>query len=127
MWSGPAEVCMRSASISRPWTVRLALWSAHHRWPVFLLWFVATIGIFGASLAGGGIKAQGATGNQGASLTESQRAYAVFNAAGVSDPHETMTIVVTSATLPATAAPYRGTVAAIEARLAAIRATVDGV
>ena len=118
---------MRSAPISRPWTVRLALWSARHRWPVFLLWFVATIGIFGASLAGGGIKAQGATGNQGASLTESQRAYAVFNAAGVSDPHETMTIVVTSATLPATAAPYRGTVAAIEARLAAIRATVDGV
>ena len=37
-----------------PWTVRVATWSARHRWPVLLLWFVATIGMFllGTSLGG---------------------------------------------------------------------------
>ena len=46
----------------QPWTVRVALWSARHRWPVFGLWFVLTIGIFVASLGMGGIRAVAATG-----------------------------------------------------------------
>ena len=48
-----------------PATVRLAVWSARHRWPVFLLWFVATIGLFFASVAGGGTRTEGLGGNQG--------------------------------------------------------------
>ena len=48
--------------VAVPWTVRVAGWSAHHRWPVFLLWFVATIGIFVASLAAGGTNSAGACG-----------------------------------------------------------------
>ena len=40
----------------QPWTVRVAGWSARHRWPVFGLWFVLTIGLFVASLAMGGTR-----------------------------------------------------------------------
>jgi len=47
----------------RPWTARVAAWSAAHRWPVFVLWFVLTIGTFVASLALGGTKAVEAVSN----------------------------------------------------------------
>ena len=30
----------------QPWTVRVASWSARHRWPVFAGWFIVTIGLF---------------------------------------------------------------------------------
>jgi hypothetical protein len=40
-----------------PATVRVAMWSARHRWPVAALWFIATIGVFAMSLSRGGIKA----------------------------------------------------------------------
>lgn len=45
----------------RAWTVRVALWSARHRWPVMLAWFAVTIGLFVASQSLGGIRAVGAT------------------------------------------------------------------
>ena len=47
----------------QPWTVRVAMWSAAHRWPVIALWFVATIGLFVASLVAGGTAAQNAVSN----------------------------------------------------------------
>src|SRR5437763_8194696 len=34
-----------------PWTARVAGWSAKHRWPVTAVWFLATIGLFAASMA----------------------------------------------------------------------------
>ena len=40
-----------------PATVRVAMWSARHRWPVAALWFLITIGIFVISQSVGGIKA----------------------------------------------------------------------
>ena len=40
----------------KPVTVRVATWSARHRWPVFVLWFVFTIGLFATSLAMGGTR-----------------------------------------------------------------------
>ena len=49
----------------RPWTVRVAAWSAAHRWPVLVGWFVLTIGVFVVSLAAGGIRTVGATGGPG--------------------------------------------------------------
>src|SRR5664280_3861616 len=45
----------------RAWTVRMALWSARHRWPVMIAWFAVTIGLFVASQSLGGIKAVSAT------------------------------------------------------------------
>ena len=29
-----------------PATVRVAMWCSRHRWPVFALWFIGTIGLF---------------------------------------------------------------------------------
>jgi len=63
-----------------PATVRIAMWSAHHRWPVVALWFLATIGLFGTSIALGGIKAEDASGGPNQRPIEASGAYDVFNA-----------------------------------------------
>ena len=44
-------------SSREPATVRIAMWSARHRWPVAALWFVVTIGLLFVSLSMGGINA----------------------------------------------------------------------
>lgn len=46
-----------------PGTVRIAMWSARHRWLVVGLWFFAAIGLFVASLSMGGIDAGDPNGN----------------------------------------------------------------
>ena len=55
-----------------PWTVRLAAFSAAHRWPVIGLWFVATIGIFLASIAAGGTASENAVSDDGGPEYESE-------------------------------------------------------
>ena len=82
----------------QPWTVRVAAWSARHRWLVFGLWLVLTIGLFVASLAAGGTLSADAVDNDGENQAtfESARAYDVFNAAGTptEDPvHRTLIVV----------------------------------
>jgi uncharacterized membrane protein YdfJ with MMPL/SSD domain len=81
----------------QPWTVRVASWSARHRWPVFGLWFVLTIGLFVLSLALGGTRTADAVDDDGAeqSTYEAARAYDVFGAASeVEDPtHRTLIVV----------------------------------
>ena len=69
-----------------PATVRVAMWSARHRWAVAALWFVLTIGLFVLSNSAGGIKALDASGNPNEARLEAQQAYDVFNAGGKSDP-----------------------------------------
>ena len=72
-----------SPNLSRePATVRIAMWSSRHRWPVFAGWFIATIGLFVFSQAIGGIKADDPNGNPNQAQTESAKAYAVFDAGG---------------------------------------------
>jgi len=65
-----------------PWTVRLALWSAHHRWPVMIAWFAVTIGLFVASQSLGGIRAVSAMSGTELSQTEAGRAIAAMHAGG---------------------------------------------
>jgi len=64
-----------------PWTVRIADWSARHRWPVFVLWFAATIGLFIASLAAGGTNSAEAVSNDDRAKYEAAEAFVVWNAA----------------------------------------------
>ncbi len=112
----------------QPWTVRVAAWSARHRWPVFTLWFVATIGLYVASLAAGGTQAQNAVSNDtGGSRYESLRAMEIFDASGTAEPSQSLYLVV--ATPPGTTADDPATAAAlheIAARTTALQATVDG-
>ncbi len=117
-----------SPSRRQPWTVRVAAWSARHRWPVFTLWFVATIGLYLASLAAGGTQAQNAVSNDtGGSRYESLRAMEIFDASGTAEPSQSLYLVV--ATPPGTTADDPATAAAlheIAARTTALQATVDG-
>jgi uncharacterized membrane protein YdfJ with MMPL/SSD domain len=81
-----------------PWTVRVAAWSARHRWPVFGLWMVLTVGLFAVSLAVGGTRTADAVDNDREDQTtfESARAYDIFNAAGTpaEEPvHRTLIVV----------------------------------
>ena len=77
-----------------PATVRIAMWSARHRWPVAALWFVATIGLLVVSLSMGGIDAADANGNPNERQLEASEAYDVFNAGGTNDPFEQVVVVV---------------------------------
>ncbi len=79
-----------------PWTVRVASFSAAHRWSVFTLWIVATGGIFLASLAAGGTVAENAVADEEGSRYESGRAYEVFDASGREDPGQRLFLVVST-------------------------------
>ena len=104
------------------------MWSARHRWPVFGLWLVLTIGLFVASLAMGGTRTADAVdeGAEEQSTYEAARAYDLFNASGVEDPtHRTLLVVgALNGTIddPATAAALDD----VLARMAAHTTTIDG-
>ena len=119
----------RTGQARQPWTVRVARWSARHRWPVFGAWFVLTIGLFVVSTSMGGIKALSATGGPGSgSPTEAVRGNQAMNAGGSSTaPSETMTVVIASGTASVTDPAFRSAVGEVVTRLAAVRATVGGV
>jgi uncharacterized membrane protein YdfJ with MMPL/SSD domain len=115
---------------AQPWTVRVALWSARHRWPVFGLWFVLTIGIFIVSLGMGGIRAVAATGGLAGSDTEAARGLQAMGSgasAGGAPAGESLTVVITSASAKATDPAFKSTVETIVQRLGAASATVAGV
>ena len=110
----------------RAWTVRIALWSARHRWPVLLGWFAVTIGLFVASQGLGGIRAVGAMSGAELSQTESGRAIAAMHAGGAESLPDEFVVVVTSPSLQATDPAFRATVATIVERLQGVTAGLDG-
>ena len=68
----------------QPWTVRVATWSARHRWPVVALWCVLTSGVGVACLAAGGTTTADAvdSGRGDETADESARADGGFSAGG---------------------------------------------
>ncbi len=116
-----------SPNLSRePATVRIAMWSARHRWPVFAGWFIATIGLFVLSQSIGGIKADDPNGNPNQAQTESAKAYTVFDAGGNNTPTEDVTIVVTHPSLKVTDPAYQTFVAGIVTRLKGLTVSENG-
>ena len=107
-------------------TVRVALWSARHRWSVMLVWLVFTIGLFVASLGLGGIKTVSVTADGSASGTESGRAEQLMNPGDAGPAVEELDVVITSSSLRATDPAFQATVQTIVGRLRAITATVNG-
>jgi RND superfamily putative drug exporter len=81
-----------------PWTVRVAMWSARHRWPVFAAWLVLTIGLFVGSLAAGGTSTADAVDDDRTDQTtfEAARAYDVFGASGPAEDTAHRTLVLVS-------------------------------
>src|SRR6476660_6259570 len=111
-----------------PWTVRVATWSARHRWPVLGLWFLATIGLFVLSTLAGGTRTQGAVSQNNSAKFESIRAYDLFGAgaAAAQPPGQSVYLVVSSTTQKLTDPAYGAAISSFVARLQALTATVDG-
>ena len=114
-----------------PWTVRVAGWSARHRWPIFVVWFVATIGLFAVSLAAGGTNSVEAVSNSERSKYEAGEAYVVYSAANASvgqqaPASQQFLLLVSSPDKTVDDPAFASDVAAITARLAAVQASVDG-
>ena len=115
-----------------PWTARVAGWSARHRWPVFALWFVATIGLFAGSLALGGTRTVEAVSNDQRAKYEAGEALVVYGAANASAGQQapatqSFLLIVSSANRTVDDPAFASDIAAITARLGALQATVDGV
>ncbi len=109
-----------------PWTVRVAMWSARHQWPVIAAWFVATIGVFAVSLALGGTRAQNAVSTDTRAKYEAAKAYDVFNAGGAKDPAQSLYLVVSSPTSTVDDPAVAAAVGRIVGQLASVKAPVDG-
>ena len=103
----------------KPYTVRVATWSARHRWPVVALWFVFTIGLFATSLALGGTRTMSQMGG-GVPRTESALADQLFAAGGHAAPHEDLYLVVRNTGLAVTDPAYRNAVGDMLGRLGAV-------
>ncbi len=114
-------------SVRPPWTVRVASWSARHRWPVLVLWFVATIGVFLLSTGLGGMNTSGAVSQNSGARFEAARAYDLFGTSATTGPTgQSVYIVVSSLDQKITDPAYAAAVHDIVGRLTALTATVDG-
>ena len=110
-----------------PLTVRIATWSARHRWPVFVLWFVATFGILAASFAAGGIYTLDVNDDPNGPKLESETAYDVLGAGEPVAPSERLVVVIDGGPDAAHDAAFQQAVHQLVADLTAAKATVDGV
>ena len=109
-----------------PWTVRVATFSAAHRWPVIGLWFAVTIGLFIASIAAGGTASEDAVSDDSAPSYESGRAYELFNASGTQDSGQRLFIVLASAAGTVDDPAVASAIGDIVARAQALESTIDG-
>jgi RND superfamily putative drug exporter len=110
-----------------PATVRVAMWSARHRWPVALLWFVATIGTFIFSTSIGGINAADVNENPNERKLEASEAYDLFNAGGTNDPYEQFLVVIDGGPGATTNPAFKTAVDGLVAQLRTANATYNGV
>ena len=70
------------------------MWSARHRWLVFVLWFAGTIGALVASFAAGGIRTIDAFEDPNGPKLESEVAYDVLGAGEPVAPSERLVVVI---------------------------------
>jgi RND superfamily putative drug exporter len=110
-----------------PLTVRIATWSARHRWLVFVLWFVGTLGTLGASLALGGIRTIDIEEDPNGPRLESEVAYEVLGAGEPVAPAERLVVVIEGGEGAARHADFQAEVHQLVANLTMAKATVDGV
>jgi uncharacterized membrane protein YdfJ with MMPL/SSD domain len=116
----------RNAVSREPWTVRVAMWSARRRWPVFGLWFMATIGLFVGSLAAGGMKTLDVNSDPSGPRLEAEEARYVFGAGEEVAPSERLVIVLNGGEGAIADEAFRAGVAALVADLAAAHGSVAG-
>jgi RND superfamily putative drug exporter len=108
------------------------MFSARHRWPVFVLWFIAMVGLFLGGNAMGGTETQNAVANTDRVQSESRTAYSVFSAANA-QPSATpvaasqqLLVILSSADRTVRDPAFVDAVKDTVTRLTALRSTVDG-
>lgn len=111
---------------SEPTTVRIAMWSARHRWPVVGLWFAFTIGLFVASVNMGGIDTGDANANPNDQNLEAAQAYDVFDEGGENDPNEQLYVVVSGGPGAAADPSFQSTVDELITGLRGAAVVIDG-
>jgi len=112
-----------------PATVRLALWSAHHRWLVLLAWLLFCVGLMIASVALGGQRNQSITQNN-QSVGESQAgadALAAGSGGGTTLTTQPFYLVIESKSGPLDTSANRAAISALVAILNAATAPINGV
>jgi RND superfamily putative drug exporter len=112
--------------VIKPWTVRVASWSARHRWIVFVAWFLVVAGIFGGSLAAGGIRTSDVNADPSGPHLESETAYDVLGAGEPVAPAERFAVVLSGGPGAAADPAFRAGVAQLAKELESAHATVDG-
>src|SRR5829696_9035601 len=110
-----------------PWTVRVAAWSARHRWLVFVLWMAGTLGTLGAGFAAGGIQTIDNLEDPNGPRLESEEAYEVLGQGEPVDPSERLVVVIDGGASAALDPAFQEEVHRLVAELTAAKATVDGV
>jgi RND superfamily putative drug exporter len=112
-----------------PWTVKVAVWSARHRYPVFAAWFVLIAGLTFGAMALGGQRSQSVM-DKGATIGESQTGWNVYDAADANVKNrvdtESFYLIVANPTGKLDTPENRTAIHAMTEKLAALTATVDG-
>lgn len=108
-----------------PATVRVALWSARHRWAVLALWLAAMVGLLGASVALGGQRAQSIMATD-EPIGESVAGWRAFSDAGTHETSEMFLLVVSNPSGRLDTPSGRAAVASVAQTLHDATATVDG-
>ena len=114
-----------------PWTVRVAAWSARHRWPVAALWFVATIGLFAGSLLAGGTRSSEAVSNDERSKYEAGEAYVVWgeanaNAGEQAPASQQFLLLLSSPDRTLDDSAFQAAIGDVATRISALQAKVGG-
>jgi RND superfamily putative drug exporter len=122
------EIRSGAPALSRePWTVKIAVWSARHRWAVLGAWFALTIGLMLGSTAIGGQRAQSIM-DKGKTIGDSQTGWNAFtDAADKSNvTTESFYLIVSNPSGRLDTAADTAAVADMTGRLAKLAVSVDG-
>jgi uncharacterized membrane protein YdfJ with MMPL/SSD domain len=110
-----------------PWTVKVAVWSARHRWPILAGWFVLTLGLMFTSAAMGGQRSQSIM-DKGKTIGDSQTGWNVFSDAGSKSAvtTESFYLIVESNSGQLDQRPNRAAVADMTKRLTSLTVAYNG-
>jgi putative drug exporter of the RND superfamily len=112
-----------------PWTVKVAVWSARHRYPVFAAWFVLIAGLMFGAATMGGQRSQSVM-QKGTTIGESQTGWNVYDDANANVKSavttESFYLIVSNPKGPLDTPENRAAIAAMTARLAALTTSYEG-
>jgi RND superfamily putative drug exporter len=112
-----------------PWTVKVAVWSARHRFPVFAAWILLIAGLMLGASAMGGQRTQSVMDNS-KSIGEADAGWSVFDKANdktkTKIDTESFYLIVSNPNGRLGTAEDKAAIASMTQKLAALTATVNG-